>query len=334
MAPGMEPEDEHIKPLETIVIVPITPLKTKKEEHLLVHMVAGSTAGLFSKTILQPLDLVKTRLQVQMVETAAPSASAVNLSKNALPYKGVLDAFRSVVRTEGLSALYTGLAPNLVGSGVSWGCYFFSYNMAKREYAEFTGIQGKLGPLAHLQCAGFAGVATCLITNPIWMVKTRVQIQRKGGEYNGAMDCLRSIVRNEGVFALYRGIGPALTLVSNGAIQFMSYEYLRNALCVHVGEANLSSHHFLAMGAIAKAFSSTLTYPLQVMKSRLYQRSSTNNQRPLYTGMVDVCTKTFKAQGVRGFYSGLVPQLMKTVPSSALTFFAYEHVVRLFSLIE
>lgn len=239
-----------------------------------------------------------------------------------------MDAFRSIVRNEGIFALYNGIAPNLIGSGVSWGCYFFVYNFTKTNYAHYTGIQGDLGPLQHFQCAVFTGIVTCIVTNPIWMVKTRVQIQRKGGQYTGAIDCFRSIVKDEGPLALYRGLVPALTLVSNGSIQFVTYEYLRNLVKSKVGEENVGSIHFLAIGAIAKAFSSSLTYPLQVIKSRLYQRSNVEN-KPMYSGMSDVARQTFKAQGLRGFYSGLAPHLLKTMPSSALTFFAYENVVRL-----
>jgi solute carrier family 25 folate transporter 32 len=129
---------------------------------------------------------------------------------------GVRHALAQIVRNEGIAGLYRGLSPNLVGSGVSWGCYFFTYNLAKSTVREHLGKlvvthlfdcllvihipfcicihsvcgmhcnQIGLGPKDrldapyHLACAGTAGTVTTLLTNPIWMVKTRLQLQGKG----------------------------------------------------------------------------------------------------------------------------------------------------------
>lgn len=119
------------------------------------HAVAGVVSGVFSKSILQPLDLVKTRMQVQRSGLAA-----------GLTYNGFLSAFPTIVRQEGVSALYIGLWPNLVGSGVAWGAYFGFYNIAKRLWVEHRGPDQPLGPLHHLSSAAVAGVATCFLTNP------------------------------------------------------------------------------------------------------------------------------------------------------------------------
>ncbi|CEO98699.1 Mitochondrial carrier protein [Plasmodiophora brassicae] len=296
------------------------------------HAVAGVVSGVFSKSILQPLDLVKTRMQVQRSGLAA-----------GLTYNGFLSAFPTIVRQEGVSALYIGLWPNLVGSGVAWGAYFGFYNIAKRLWVEHRGPDQPLGPLHHLSSAAVAGVATCFLTNPIWMVKTRLQLQFRSGnanshDYTGMVDAFRRITREEGFLALYRGLGAALTLVSNGALQFMAYEQLKRLALEHFvadrDEDQLNSGHFLAMGGVAKMFSSTATYPLQVTKARLYQRQLPTNQPAgnsspyLYKSTRDVWAHIYKHDGFKGFYRGLLPQLLKTVPSSALTFFAYEEVMR------
>eukprot|EP00475_Leptophrys_vorax_P033162 TRINITY_DN5188_c0_g1_i2.p1 TRINITY_DN5188_c0_g1~~TRINITY_DN5188_c0_g1_i2.p1 ORF type:complete len:190 (-),score=32.16 TRINITY_DN5188_c0_g1_i2:37-606(-) len=180
--------------------------------------------------------------------------------------------------------------------------------------------------------AAFAGSLTVLVTNPIWMIKTRIQVQSTTGtaEYRGAFDCFRSIIKNEGVMTLYRGIGPAMMLVSNGAIQFMCYEELKHytAHSILTSESDLKSHHFMVIGGISKMISATTTYPLQVIKSRLYQKVQGTKNQLKYKGIRDVITRVVAAEGVRGFYKGLTPQLMKTVPASAMTFFAYENTIR------
>lgn len=133
-------------------------------------LVAGAIAGVFSKTILQPLDLVKTRLQVQEVKKGAIQAS----ESAQTAYRGVVHGLSTIIKFEGVSALYTGLAPNLLGSGMAWGCYFFVYTNAKQMLMTATSKE-KLGPSEHLQCAAVSGVFTTIITNPIWLIKTRVK---------------------------------------------------------------------------------------------------------------------------------------------------------------
>lgn len=227
----------------------------KKQDFSLHYAFAGSLSGIVQKTLVQPLDLVKTRMQVQDASTVGR-------------YTGLRHAFRAIVQREGVRALYTGLAPNLLGSGVSWGVYFQVYHTAKRALRTHLD-RAELSAPMNFACASAAGVSTALVANPIWMVKTRLQLQQKhltpvpaaGGAaiaisaptaatatpiaestatamrpYTGTVDAFTRIVREEGVLALYRGLGPALSLVSNGALQFMFYEELksgvRRAYCV------------------------------------------------------------------------------------------------------
>lgn len=142
----------------------------KKRINFAHHMIAGVGAGLFSKSILQPLDLVKTRLQVQR---ARPTKAGSHF------YKGVVNAFGTIVKREGVLALYTGLGPNLFGSGVSWGSYFLLYNVVKSNMIARCKEGEDLSPIHYFSSAAFAGIGTCLITNPIWMIKTRLQLQFK-----------------------------------------------------------------------------------------------------------------------------------------------------------
>ena len=185
-----------------------------------------------------------------------------------------------------------------MASGVSWGVYFFSYNHAKNFWrthllrappagqpvvydASGEVKPARLGPFAHLSCAAFSGTLATLFTNPFSMVKTRLQLQGKEVNsnarlYSGVFDAFQRIVREEGFLTLYRGIGPSLVLVSNGALQFMSYEELKRLTITHLiashEERELHAAHFLCMGALAKVFSASVTYPMAVTRARLYQR--------------------------------------------------------------
>lgn len=351
------------------------------------HAIAGCGAGLTNVLALQPLDVIKTRLQVQDGAGALPM------------YRGTRDALFSIAKEEGWRALYSGLTPALIGSGIAWGVYFFAYNTAKQRYRELTG-QTKLGPIAHLASAAEAGSIVCFVTNPIWVVKTRLQLQRQNvlqgaaktavqsspalgiqpppaasssklGKaalnivsnsppfphpgmpsasiprappptvaYSGFADCLTQIAKTEGIGGLYKGLLPSLFLVSHGAIQFAVYEELKSAAFqlrdfVHpLSRSNggtqenqgLSSAEITACGALSKLAASVVTYPSQVVRSRLQQRMESRALQ--YTGVVDVLRKTVAREGIRGLYKGLVPNVMRVMPQSALTFLMYETIMR------
>ncbi|CAM9230838.1 unnamed protein product [Chrysoparadoxa australica] len=179
------------------------------------HLIAGTAAGLMSTAVVYPMDLVKTRYQV------------FDQGKSA--YASLITAFRTIIKTEGPRALYQGLTPALVGSGFAWGGYFYIYELTKRSLRS-TRDQKELGPFHHLGAGMFAGCTIVMATNPLWLVKTRLQLQNQSHEAaykvgaSGFIHAVRIIVRDEGPQALYKGVVPALLLCGQGAIQFMAYE--------------------------------------------------------------------------------------------------------------
>lgn len=89
-----------------------------------------------------------------------------------------------------------------------------------------------LGPTMHMLAAAESGALTLLLTNPIWVVKTRLCLQYDAAgsaEYRGMVHALAEIYRTEGIRGLYRGFVPGMLGVSHGAIQFMTYEEMKNA---------------------------------------------------------------------------------------------------------
>ena len=230
--------------------------------------VSGATAGFVATITLHPLDVIKTRLQVQ------------DLSKT---YDGTVHAFKTILKREGARGLYAGLTPAVVGNTASWAMYFALYDRARKRYekrgtssrnGEGGGDSGRgvvgggnddhdddddndgaskksISSGETLLAAAEEGIGVSLLTNPIWVAKTRLALQERGGgaeaapkaggagvnvqkptkatvRYKGLIDCLYSIARNEGVSGLYKGLTPSLLLVSHGAIQFTCYENLKS----------------------------------------------------------------------------------------------------------
>lgn len=193
------------------------------------HLVAGVGGGLVSTLVLHPLDLLKIRFAVH---DGQPGSQRPH-------YAGLSSAVRSIAGTEGgVRGLYAGVTPNLVGAGSAWGLYFFFYNGVK--YQLQGGVASKQLPASSaLLAASFSGVLTLTLTNPVWVVKTRLCLQSARLDpttdvksnprlYRGFFDALRKIAWYEGLRGLYSGYVPGLFGVSHGAVQFVAYEELKN----------------------------------------------------------------------------------------------------------
>ncbi|XXG67999.1 hypothetical protein AAC387_Pa06g1206 [Persea americana] len=295
------------------------------------NAIAGACAGFATVASLHPLDVVRTRFQVNNGHVAGlPS------------YKNTGHAIFTIARTEGLRGLYAGFYPAVLGSTMSWALYFFFYGRAKHRYSK--GSDEKLSPGYHLIAAAEAGALVCLFTNPIWLVKTRLQLQtplHHKKPYFGFSDALRTILKEEGWRALYKGIGPSLLLVSHGAIQFTAYEELRKVVArykYNKGKADhtdedkiLNSIDYAVLGASSKFAAILLTYPYQVIRARVQQRPSSNGV-PRYKDSWHVVKETIRFEGIRGFYRGITPNLLKNLPAASITFVVYENTLKLFSL--
>jgi solute carrier family 25 folate transporter 32 len=317
------------------------------------HAFAGIVAGAVATVCMNPLDLVKVQFQVDTStrrQTAASSTSTSSWQSLARKATGgdvlrdMSKALRDIVRRDGYSGLYRGLSPNVVGNSASWGLYFLWYTMIKEHMAAPSTSNGKskkLSPGQHLLAASESGAITALMTNPIWVVKTRMFTTTKSGRsiippslpaemastsstlgstasahaslkgpaiispssiaetatYRGLGQGLRHIWKHEGWRGLYKGAGLALVGVSNGAIQFVCYEELKRWR-MGVARAKQQQHdegipakggidrsrseggededdvkldntEYIVMSGVAKLAAITLTYPYQVVRSRI-----------------------------------------------------------------
>lgn len=280
------------------------------------HMVAGISGGVTSTLILHPLDLIKIRFAVNDGRTTT-----------APQYRGLTSAFITIFRQEGFRGLYKGVTPNVWGSGSAWGFYFMFYNSIK------TWIQGgnatqPLGPAWHMVAAAEAGILTLVMTNPIWVVKTRLCLQYDGmpvknsqSKYGGMFDGLVKIYRNEGVKGLYRGFVPGMFGVSHGALQFMTYEEMKNKYNEYRNvpiNTKLATGEYLVFAAISKLIAAAATYPYQVIRARL------QDQNHSYKGSWDCIKQTWRYERMPGFYKGVIPYLVHVTPNICLVMIIYE----------
>ncbi|KEF61601.1 uncharacterized protein A1O9_03169 [Exophiala aquamarina CBS 119918] len=284
-----------------------------------VEAVAGLSAGLVSTVIVHPLDIIKTRLQVDTT-----SHPLLNSSRSVL---------RDIWRNEGptrVSALYRGLTPNLVGNSAGWGLYFLWYRQAQdliRNVRNYE-LGRQLTAFDYLCASSLSGILSAIFTNPIWVIKTRMLTTSatQVGAYTGMVSGLRSIYKMEGTRGLFHGLTPTLIGVSHGSLYFMAYEKLKLWRRATKKDGQLSNTDTLITSSMSKIFAGLITYPHQLVRARLqtYNPSAAVHRRG--PGVINLTRMIWRNEGIVGYYKGLFPNLLRVVPSTCVTFLVYENV--------
>lgn len=283
-----------------------------------VETVAGLTAGLASTVIVHPLDIIKTRMQL---DTSAHPL--LNSSRSVL---------RDILRNEGptrLAALYRGLTPNLVGNSSGWALYFLWYKQGQDlvRYIRGYSQDQRMTSIDYLVASAGAGSLAALLTNPIWVVKTRMISTSSAtqGAYPSMAAGIATIWRKEGFRGYFHGLIPALFSVSHGALYFLAYENLKIWQKARKGEQSLSNVDTIVASALSKVFAGTLTYPSQVVRSRLQTYDPSAKTVRKTPGIMQLILQVWSNEGFFGFYKGLGPSLVRVIPSTCVTFLVYEN---------
>ncbi|PON76965.1 Mitochondrial carrier protein [Trema orientale] len=185
-------------------------------------LVAGACAGVSSTLCTYPLELLKTRLTIQRGV-----------------YDGLFDAFLKIVQEEGPSELYRGLAPSLIGVIPYAATNYFAYDSLRKAYRKFF-KQEKIGNIETLLIGSAAGAISSSATFPLEVARKHMQVGALSGRqvYRNVLHALASILEQEGISGLYRGLGPScMKLVPAAGISFMCYEACKKILVENDEEA-------------------------------------------------------------------------------------------------
>lgn len=178
-------------------------------------LVAGAFAGVSSTLCTYPLELIKTRLTIQRGV-----------------YDNFLDAFVKIVRDEGPTELYRGLTPSLIGVVPYAATNYFAYDTLKKVYKKMFKTN-EIGNVPTLLIGSAAGAISSSATFPLEVARKHMQVGAVGGRkvYKNMLHALLSILEDEGIGGLYKGLGPScMKLVPAAGISFMCYEACKKIL--------------------------------------------------------------------------------------------------------
>lgn len=239
------------------------------------------------------------------------------------------EAMKRVVAKDGVIGLYRGLGLTMMGLAPTWGLYWFAYKNLKSLQTDAFGRRED-SPVTHLMAAMGAGVFTAVSTNPIWVVKTRLQTQSlqldaAHTRYNNIPHAVSTILKQEGVRAFFRGIMPSLIGVTHVCVQFPLYEQVKLRLA-NRGNKELHELSFLELvlaSMLSKTVASTVAFPHEVLRVRQQVSRSSGT-----TNLFSLAKLIYTEDGLRGFYRGLSTNLFRVVPAAAITFVSFEYISR------
>ncbi|KAI5475205.1 mitochondrial carrier protein [Pseudohyphozyma bogoriensis] len=282
------------------------------------YFALGGVAGALGATAVYPIDLVKTRMQNQRSKVVGEQL-----------YKNSIDCAKKVYRNEGFLGFYRGLPPQLVGVAPEKAIKL-TVNDLVRGYATNPDT-GKISVGWELLAGGTAGGCQVVFTNPLEIIKIRLQMQGevvKGAAVSpkGAMH----IIKQLGLVGLYKGATACLSRdVPFSAIYFPAYAHLKKDV-FHEGRdgKKLGYGEALAAAAIAGMPAAYLTTPFDVIKTRLQTEARKGDTH--YKNVPDAFKKILAEEGPRALFKGGPARILRSSPQFGVTLVAYENLKLLF----
>jgi solute carrier family 25 oxoglutarate transporter 11 len=274
--------------------------------------IVGGSSGMVATTCIQPIDMVKVRLQL-FGEGAkgGPRPTPFSVARDIIAQGKVLDLY------QGLSA---GLLRQVVYGTARLG-FFFTFEDALKRRAEKNGT--KFGFTERALAGLSAGGLGAMIGNPAEVALIRMQsdgLKPKGqrANYRSVFDALARITKNEGILALWSGAYPTvIRAMSTNFGQLAVFSEAKHQLQEHT---NLPVQtRTMAASAIAGVFAAFFSLPFDFMKTRLQKQTRAPDGSLPYKGMFDCFVKVARNEGLLRFYRGFGTYLLRIAPHSSVT---------------
>lgn len=283
-----------------------------------VKLVAGMAGGLTEACCLQPLDVAKTRLQLD----------------KAGKYKGMFGCLNTIAKEEGFASLYKGLTPFITHLTLKYAVRFGMFEQFKMLLG--ASKEGNASARVNFTAGLMVGcLEATLIVTPFEVIKTRLQKQvgNNNLKYSGPIDVVRKVIAEEGLRRMWSGnIPTVIRQGSNQAFNFMSMAILNKQLWgKEQGDGKqLAVWKTLLNGILAGAVGPCMNCPVDVIKTRMMAQEHTPGTEVKYKNWWQAAKLIAAEEGVPALWKGLIPRLTRLAPGQGITWTVVMRVTTFF----
>ncbi|KAI0821156.1 mitochondrial carrier [Irpex lacteus] len=302
----------------------------KKPVGFATQLTAGGIAGAMEALCCQPLDTIKVRMQLSR-SGRAPGTKP----------RGFLATGAMIARRETPLALYKGLGAVLSGIVPKMAVRFASFEAYKDWLADKETGKTSIGNI-FIAGLGAGTTEAVLVVTPMEVVKIRLQAQQhsladplEAPRYRNAGHAVYTIVREEGISTLYRGVSlTALRQATNQGANFTAYQEIKKLAHKYQPElTELPSYQHMVIGLISGAMGPFSNAPIDTIKTRL-QKAQAEPGKSAFQRIAAIASDMWRQEGVRSFYKGITPRVLRVAPGQAIVFAVYERVRKIIETIQ
>ncbi|CAO1379719.1 unnamed protein product [Diamesa serratosioi] len=310
------------------------------------QIASGVTGALITSLFMTPLDVVKTRIQVQqkimisnkcylfcngLMEHLCPCGPNGEVNK-AARFNGTFDAFSKISRNEGIRSLWSGLGPTLILALPTTVLYFVAYEQIRVRLKDYhsskfptTGAY-QLPMWIPLVSGCTARCFAVTVVNPLELIRTKMQSERMS--YSEVGRAFKVMINKHGILGLYKGLLPTILRDAPfSSIYWTSYEAFKRIN--HITQPTFRDS-FIG-GAISGSIAAFCTTPFDVIKTHQQIEFGekvmyvNNGNGKILNSTKQTIMNIFKNNGIKGFYAGLTPRLFKVTPACAIMISSFEY---------
>lgn len=330
-----------ILPLPKDSILPFRQMKRKREYAGVLRVpdwrdaLAGAVAGAASKTAMAPVERIKLLLQLQGSANGIVGNSALDVARTVYKDEGILAFWRgnvpNVMRTAGQAALNFALMDYYKSIAQSSLVYDAITQHSKKDE-----IQRRKQLVVSFISGGLAGGSATTVLYPTEFLRTRLAMDQgrslRNRQYSGMGDVVRKTLQTDGIRGLYQGYGIALWGSVLYRLLFLGgYDAVKSELQLFKNEADDNYHPSLSiterfvLAQTVALSAGTLCYPIDSVRRRLMMQAGIPEKERKYRGSIQCFRVVLKQEGIKGFYLGIGPNLVRSV-GGALMLVAYDTI--------
>uniref|UniRef100_A0A0N5A5X3 Mitochondrial thiamine pyrophosphate carrier n=1 Tax=Parastrongyloides trichosuri TaxID=131310 RepID=A0A0N5A5X3_PARTI len=282
------------------------------------NITSGFLTGTATRVLIQPLDVLKIRFQLQEEPTRGEGSGK---------YRGIMQAIRTIYREEGIKAFWKGHVPAQLLSQVYAIVQFSSYIELARYFSNLFEDHKSNQSYGDFLAGSLSGSLSITMSMPLDVIRTRMVAQGDPKVYKNIRDAFVKIYCREGYRGFYKGLSASLTQNAPfTGLQFLSYNFLGHIWNENISQNN-SSIGSAICGGVAGCFSKFLMYPFDMVRHRMQILASDRKgfgKSTNHVGMIGTFRKVVREESIFGLYKGLVASVIKAGVMAGLSFCSFE----------